>query len=989
LPDPSYRLETFGGLRLVGGDSLAISHHRRRLALLALLAVAGERGMSRDQIVAFLWPEGEADASRHSLEQLLHTMRRALGDAAFAGTNPISLNREVIASDVDEFSRALSRGDLAHAVSLYPGSFLNGFYLDNAAEFERWAETERARLGAQAASALERLAEHAQGAGDATAAVRWRKQLVESDPVSGRHALAYMRALAASGDRSAALQHARIHESLVRQELDADPDPAVAAYVGALRTGNPSPLSRRTGAEGAAPASPAAQPPDAVEVVATRPLHRGRWASAAAGLSVTLAGFAWRGWNRETIPPADAHIIAVVPFAVTGGDSSMQYLREGIVDLLAWRLDGTGGPRAVDPRTAISTWNRLTEGRQGTADDARRVARERGARGALFGTIVVAPSGLTLSAHILPVDGGDPRPQESVTGSRDSVMALLDRFVTQLLGHEAGVHDQTLAALTSQSLPAVRAYLDGRAAYRRARSAEAVGDFSRALEIDSTFALAALDLATATTKLLRQQRVCVNLKCRSASVVPGFRDIGPQSDDAQFDRAIRLAWGSRRKLAPHDLPLLQALRGADWPRVSTARQTLSDLDSAAVATPDRADIQYLLGLLMLYQGAAIGYSDALSRAEARFHLSLKLDSAYLAPLARLVDVAAYQRDLAKLRRYGTLYLSRDSVGQVADFVRWRVAVGLGDDAAMRRVHARFDSLDQVTLKQIVTASQMSGVALDDGDRAAALIIERTTDPEMGLYWGHMIALNRGRPRRADSLWRLRHELDTAQFLFRQVATYDALFGEGDLARAESGARARAVWLARDTVGLPTSAPTSPMASASQQAARGNYQEGLNEVFQEALWEWAHGRMNDAAKLVAWVRLHGDSARADVGDMLIATYTGRSDASTLRARIDSDARSGCCRGSHHIDLLLAMAYEHAGAETDALRAVRRGRWRLPTMYLATYLRMEGRLAAKVGDREGAIRAYEHYLALRSDPEPPLRAERDSVRVVVDSLKRIHK
>lgn len=56
-----------------------------------------------------------------------------------------------------------------------------------------------------------------------------------------------------------------------------------------------------------------------------------------------------------------------------------------------------------------------------------------------------------------------------------------------------------------------------------------------------------------------------------------------------------------------------------------------------------------------------------------------------------------------------------------------------------------------------------------------------------------------------------------------------------------------------------------------------------------------------------------------------------------------------------------------------------------LLLATSLRTEGRLAAEVGDTEGAIRAYSHYLALRTEPEPTLRAQVDSVRVALAALK----
>ena len=55
--------------------------------------------------------------------------------------------------------------------------------------------------------------------------------------------------------------------------------------------------------------------------------------------------------------------------------------------------------------------------------------------------------------------------------------------------------------------------------------------------------------------------------------------------------------------------------------------------------------------------------------------------------------------------------------------------------------------------------------------------------------------------------------------------------------------------------------------------------------------------------------------------------------------------------------------------------------------STYLVTEGRLAARVGDTAGAIRAYEHYLVLRSNPEPELRGDRDSIQTIVNRLKQV--
>jgi DNA-binding SARP family transcriptional activator len=74
-----FRLETFGGLSLSRSEGPVLLSQRRRLAMLALLSVAGTRGMQRDKLIGYLWPESTADSARHSLDQLVYGMRRGLG----------------------------------------------------------------------------------------------------------------------------------------------------------------------------------------------------------------------------------------------------------------------------------------------------------------------------------------------------------------------------------------------------------------------------------------------------------------------------------------------------------------------------------------------------------------------------------------------------------------------------------------------------------------------------------------------------------------------------------------------------------------------------------------------------------------------------------------------------------------------------------------------------------------------------------------------
>ena len=55
------------------------------------------------------------------------------------------------------------------------------------------------------------------------------------------------------------------------------------------------------------------------------------------------------------------------------------------------------------------------------------------------------------------------------------------------------------------------------------------------------------------------------------------------------------------------------------------------------------------------------------------------------------------------------------------------------------------------------------------------------------------------------------------------------------------------------------------------------------------------------------------------------------------------------------------------------------------FLAANLKHEGDVAYRLKDYSGARRAFDKYLVLRSDPEPSLRAERESVQALVNRLK----
>src|SRR6266516_4469039 len=211
------RLRTLGGLAVDGNPppGPGAAAQRRPLALLALLAAASERGVSRDKLLACLWPESSQEKARHLLTQTLYALRRDLhAQELFLGSSELRLNPQVVSTDVQEFEAALAQG---------------------APEFERWTDGERARLAQCLGRACEALATAATARRDHPAALEWCRRLAALDALNSRYALGLVKALAAAGDRAGALRYARTHEDLLRTELGASLDEAFAATVGELR----------------------------------------------------------------------------------------------------------------------------------------------------------------------------------------------------------------------------------------------------------------------------------------------------------------------------------------------------------------------------------------------------------------------------------------------------------------------------------------------------------------------------------------------------------------------------------------------------------------------------------------------------------------------------------------------------------------------------------------------------------------------------------
>jgi tetratricopeptide (TPR) repeat protein len=294
--------------------------------------------------------------------------------------------------------------------------------------------------------------------------------------------------------------------------------------------------------------------------------RRRRWIVATGfsvvALAVTIAMLA----NRRHPTAADRAVVAVAPFRVSGADSSLGYLREGMVDLLAAKLSGTSGLRAADPRTLLAAWRRAA-GPAGdlAGEDAIGVAERVGAGQLIEGVVVGTRQQITINAVLRDAPGGNVGARASVEGSPDSLPRLVERLAGKLLALEAGEGEQRLASLISTSFPALRAYLEGQALVRRGSFRQAADKFKFALQEDSTFALASLGLMRASGWF------------------------------GQAYAGSEIAWRYRAKLAPRDRALLDADLGTRWPAPRLVRDGLAAAERFVQLAPDDAEAWYTLG----------------------------------------------------------------------------------------------------------------------------------------------------------------------------------------------------------------------------------------------------------------------------------------------------------------------------------------------------------------------------------------------------------
>lgn len=342
--------------------------------------------------------------------------------------------------------------------------------------------------------------------------------------------------------------------------------------------------------------------------------------------------------------------IAVLPFSVQG--AGLEVWREGAVDLIGSNLDGAAGLRAIDSRTLLARWREtVRDGDEPDLATSLEVARRTGARYALVGSAVALGRDLRLMADIYELSSGESLGQAQVQGSPDSVYMLVDQLSIEalqaILGKAKDLPRVELARVTTASLPALKAYLEGEVLYRKVDWTGALSAYQEAVEADSTFALA----------------------WRRVSETSGWFHTEDRPPGGYREAALEAArWSAR--LPERESVLVLAY----WAYVQGSMTMLEPLKAAVRRYPDDPELLNLLAEYYAHYGRMLLVDPA--ETDRVIERTLELDPTFAPLYEHAIEYAFYRADSARVLDLTSTFERLVSDGDTRQARRYRLAATL-------------------------------------------------------------------------------------------------------------------------------------------------------------------------------------------------------------------------------------------------------------------------------------------------------------------------
>jgi tetratricopeptide (TPR) repeat protein len=387
---------------------------------------------------------------------------------------------------------------------------------------------------------------------------------------------------------------------------------------------------------------------------------------------------------------------------------TFEYLREGMVSLLSTKLDGAGELRSINPGTLL----RFTEGQTWAAGDpagAREVADRFGASYFVLGDLVEAGGSIQLAAELYDrADISRPLGRGAVEGDADRLFELVDELAASLLSEMSGgpaARVRRIAAVTTSSLPALKAFLEGEELFRRAQFAAAVEAFRRAVEEDSTFALAWYRLSLSAEWNLQD-------------------DLAREAAEQAVRYDDRLAERDRRLLEA----FLVRRRGANREAERAYRSILGTY-------PDEMEAWLDLGEVLFHAGPLHGRSFTASR-EALAKV-LAFDPNHSTALIHLSRLAAYEGNVVELDSLVARFMRLNPEPERTLELEALRAFAHADSALIAETTARVERAEDPGVALAVWAVGVYARDVKGAERLASVLTQEHRSPEarrLGYAW---------------------------------------------------------------------------------------------------------------------------------------------------------------------------------------------------------------------------------------------------------------